>query len=65
MTPAIGGMVRTAREALGISTAELAKVSGMRRTSIESIEKGRGTSLDENRTLAASIAWIVKNGVKA
>lgn len=61
----IGYVVKAAREIAGISTAELAKISGMRRPSIEAIEKGRATTPAERFNLAATFAWIGKNGAKA
>ena len=61
----IGNIVKAAREALKISTADLARVSGMRRPSIEAIEKGRATTAKERHDLAATIAWIASHGVSA
>ncbi len=57
-TTNIGYVVKAAREIAGISTAELARLSGMRRPSIEAIEKGRATTPVERHALAATFAWI-------
>lgn len=61
----IGYVVRIAREVAGISTAELARISGIRRPSIEAIEKGRATTAKERHDIAAGFAWIANHGVKA
>ena len=63
-TTNIGWIITTIRE-LGISTADLAKASGIRRPSIEAIERGRATTAKERHDIAAGFAWIANHGVKA
>lgn len=59
------GYIITAIRKAGIGTAELAKASGIRRPSIEAIEKGRATTASERHDLAAGFAWIANNRAKA
>lgn len=61
----IGKVVRAMREGAGISTADLARVTGIRRPSIEAIEKGRATTPTERHDLACGFAWIANNGIKS
>lgn len=61
-----GYVVKAAREVLKVSTADLARVAGIRRPSLESIEKGnRAATATERLAIIAGILWIAKNGVRA
>lgn len=61
----LGVIIGAAREGLGVTTADLAKACGIRRPSIEAIERGRGTTADERNHLSAGIAWLATNHHKA
>ena len=57
----IGAVVRGMREGLGATVAELARATGLRRPSIVSIERGRGTTVAERQDLAAGVARLAIN----
>ena len=67
MTGNIGPVVQTMRECLGATMAELSLAAGIRRPSIESIERGRETTVAERQDIAAGVAWlaITRNRVTA
>ncbi|MEO8556917.1 MAG: helix-turn-helix transcriptional regulator [Actinomycetota bacterium] len=46
------------RRSLGVTTAELAKASGIPRSSIEAIERGGTSTSAERHDIATAVGWL-------
>ena len=46
------------RRSLGVTTAELAKASGIPRSSIEAIERGGTSTRAERHDIATAVGWL-------
>ena len=58
-TTALSKTIQAIREGLGVTTAELANTTGIRRPSIEAIERGRPVSDVEHGLIAAGFARLM------
>lgn len=51
------------RRSLGVTVAELATASGLRRADIEAIERGGTTTRAERQDIAVAVCWLSNNAV--
>lgn len=61
----IGYVVEAIREGLSVSVAELAKVTGIRRSRIEAIERGSLASQEDHWHIASGAAWLCNHAASA